>query len=82
MERGGEIGTLVIPLWTSTAWWLLITTDSTQPQEFVRDRVEIPPSEDMFLPCSSVFSGIPSYRVLAQRVSFSSSSDHAASPFF
>ena len=85
MEHGGEIGTLVIPLWTSAAWWPLITTDGTQPEEFVRDWVEIPPSEDMFLPAmsgSSVFSGIPSYRVLALRVSFSSSSDHTARPFF
>ena len=79
MEHGGEIATLVIPLWTSAAWWSLITTDGTQPEEFVWDWVEIPPLEDMFLPAMSgfsVFSGIPSYRVLALQVS-SSSSDHA-----
>ena len=50
MEHGGEIGTLVILLWTSAAWWPLITTDGTQPAEFVWDWAEIPPSEDMFLP--------------------------------
>lgn len=50
MEHGRETGTLVIPLWTLASWWPLITTDGTQPEEFVRDWVEIPPSEDMFLP--------------------------------
>ena len=47
MEHGGEIGTLVILLWTSAAWWPLITTDGTQPAEFVRDWAEIPPTEDV-----------------------------------
>ena len=42
--------------------WPFITTDGTQPEEFVRDWGEISPSEDLFLPAmfgSSVFSGIP-----------------------
>lgn len=31
MEQGMEMGTLVIPLWTSAPWWPLITTDGTKP---------------------------------------------------
>lgn len=84
MEHSEEIGTLVIPLWTSVSWWPLITTDGTQPEEFVQDWVEITPSEDMFFPAmlgSSVFSGIPSYCVLALQVSSTSSSAHTARPF-
>lgn len=49
MEHRGELGTFVIPLWTLAAWWPVITTVGTQPEEFVWDWVEIPPLEDMFL---------------------------------
>ena len=31
MEQGMEMGTLVIPLWTSAPWWPLITTGGTKP---------------------------------------------------
>ena len=37
MEHGREMGTLVIPLWTSASWWAVCTTDGTLPEEFVRD---------------------------------------------
>ena len=85
LEHCMEFGTLIVPLWTSAPWWPLVTRDGTQPAAFVHDWVEIPPSEDMFIPASSgasLFSGKPSYRVLALRVSFAGPAAHAAKPFF
>lgn len=84
MEHGMETGTLVVPLWTSASWWPLITTDGTQPEAFIQDWVEIPSSEDMFLPATSgasLFSGRPCYRVLALRVAFTGAEAYTARPF-
>lgn len=85
LKHGREFGTLIIPLWTSASWWPLVTRDGTQPAAFVHDWVEIPPSEDMFIPATSgasLFSGKPSYRVLALRVSFAGPAAQTAKPFF
>ena len=85
MEYGMEKGTLVIPVWTSASWWPLLATDGRHPKAFVLDWVEISPSEDMFIPAisgTSIFSGMPSYRVLALRVSFASPPVGTARPFF
>ena len=85
MEYGMEQGTLIIPVWTSALWWPLLATDGRHPEAFVLDWVEIPPSQDMFIPAilgTSIFSGMPSYRVLALRVSFASPPVGTARPFF
>ena len=76
MDHGQKYGTLVIPLWTSAPWWLLITKDGRHPESFVLDWMDIPQSANMFIPAkpgSCIFSGRPNYRVLALRVSFTHS---------
>lgn len=87
MEHGREEGTLVIPVWTSATWWPLIAPDGRHPKSFVRDRIEIPPAEDMFIPATPgtcIFSGMPNYRVVALKVSFTAQHSHAHSrtPFW
>ncbi|KAL9970917.1 hypothetical protein ACROYT_G023375 [Oculina patagonica] len=85
LEHGMEFKTLIIPLWTSASCQPLVTRDGTQPTAFVQDWVEIPPSEDMFIPVTSgapLFSGKPSYHVFAIQVSFAGPAAHTAKPFF
>ena len=75
MRNNHEDGTLIVPLWTSAPWWPLLTLDGHQPMPCIVDWLDIPLSDNTFIPAvahASLFGiGTPSYRVLALKVRFS-----------
>ena len=63
-------GTLIIPQWFSSPFWPLLFPTGTEPAEFVIQTIELPKSEDIFLPGRSgcnLFRGVPNTPVLASR---------------
>lgn len=75
MMGGGEDGTLVAPLWTSAPWWPILSSDGHHPEPWIREWMDLPLKEDMFIPAvpgTCCFgSESPSYRVLALKLCFS-----------
>ena len=66
-------GTLVIPQWPSAPFWPMLFPGGLHPLECVRQMVELPKSQDLFLPGMSgcnIFKGVPKVAVLALRISF------------
>ena len=57
MSFGKEVGTLVIPLWTSAPWWPLVVIDDQNFKSFVVDVREIPQHAATFLPGSAESGG-------------------------
>jgi len=61
--------TLIVPLWSSAPFWLLLTTDSSHLAHLVEDRVDLPPLKTTFCMgrhSSGVFAREnPNVRVLA-----------------
>lgn len=74
MSFGKEVGTLVVPYWTSAPWWPLLVVSDQQFKSFVVDICEVPLHEATFLPGpaeSDLFGhGVPSSRILALRIDF------------
>ena len=68
MEYGKKKGTIVILLWTSALWWPVISTDCRH--------------KNLCWTRWKLFSGMPSYRVHAFRVSFTSPLVGSDGPFF
>ena len=66
-------GTLVVPQWVSAPFWPLLFPDGQQAAEFVKQVVELPNRDDLFLPSQSglnIFKGPPNTPVLALRLRF------------
>ena len=74
MQHNHEDGTLIVPLWTSSPWWPLLTTDGHHPRHWITDWLDIPLAADTFVPAVEhvcLFGAdVPSYRVLALKVRF------------
>ena len=67
------IGTLVIPHWPSAPFWPMLFPDGAHPADCVQQVVELPKSQELFLPGQSgcnIFKGVPNVAVLALRISF------------
>lgn len=66
-------GTLIIPQWISAPYWPLLFPNGWDPANFVSDLLELPTSEELFLPGqlgSNLFEGLPNTPVLALRLEF------------
>ena len=72
MHNNHEDGTVIVPLLTSALWWPLLTLDGHQPVPWIVDWLDIPLSDNTFIPAvahASLFGiGTPSYRVLVLKV--------------
>ena len=70
----GAVATILVPLWQSATWWLLIAPDAIHLSEFVVDWMWLPRTrQDLFLggcaPGRAVYP--PDWPVMALRVDFS-----------
>ena len=66
-------GTLVMPQWISAPFWPLLFPDGQQVAGFVKQIVELPNRDSLFLPSQSglnIFKWLPNTPVLALRLSF------------
>ena len=68
-------GTLVVPQWVSAPFWPLLFPDDANPAGFVREIVQLPRSEILFIPGrlgANLFKETPNTGVLALRIAFCS----------
>jgi hypothetical protein len=71
--------TIIVPLWTSSTWWHLISPDALHLSEFVIDWIWLPKNDlSLFVseqtPGGRVISP-PYWQIMALRVDFSSNSN-------
>lgn len=74
MQAGTERGTLIVPHWPSAPWWPLLVNRTSLWNSFVKDCLDVPTYEGMFMHgsvSSTVFTcGVPSFGVNALKVDF------------
>lgn len=76
----GCVGTLVVPVWKSAAYWPMLCPDGTYWAEFVTGVSQLPQTPEVFLPGlrgASLFKGCPNTPVVVLRLRFS---DHMVKP--
>ena len=73
-RRTNAQGTLIVPCWPSAPFWPVLFPDGKNPASFIKNIVELPQREGLFIPQRSgavLFKGVPNTKVLAMYISLS-----------
>ena len=63
-------GTLLIPCWTSAAWWPLIYPDGKQLATFIKGILVMDPYYQSYSDSNTVFKGYQTFKTLALKIDF------------
>ena len=63
-------GTLLIPCWTSAAWWPLIYPDGKQLATFIKGILVMDPYYESYSDSNTVFKGYQAFKTLALKIDF------------
>ena len=70
---------MIVPCWYSAPFWPILYPNGVIPAKFIREVMELPQQEGLFLPQHSgavLFKGVLNTRVVALRLDFRYADDH------